>query len=128
MKSGRPFFFLEIVFSLVLGLLIVAWGRRYDIETGLLIPFFLGFAFHLTAMLIYLQPEWKQMDFTLFPGRLLAVFLMSLWFFTREESFTDNVVNDGLDSLLIAGYTLFQFLSLLVNFPKSKKLPESGVL
>ncbi len=128
MKSGRPFFFLEIVSSLVLGLLILAWGRRYDIDTGLLTPFFLGFGLHLTAMLIYLQPEWKQMDFTLFPGRLLAVFLMTLWFFTREGPSLENIKDDFFDSLLIAGYTLFQFLSLLVNFPKSRKLPESGVL
>lgn len=125
MKSGRPFVLLELVFGLIYGLLILGWGGLYDLDSVILIPFFMGIAFHLTAMVLYLQSEWRRMNFLLLPGRALAVFLMILWLFVRNSSSLEEGVNAFLDNILISVYALYHFAGMLIILFDAKKF-ETG--
>lgn len=127
-KAPHALFFSELGLMILLGLAILSWGVRHNLASHDLIPVYFSFGYHVTALGIYLQEDWKARLPLLIPGRILGLFLSVVWSLTSALSHLEERNAPMLDAetFLVPAYVLAGVALTLSQFGLGRDYDHTG--
>lgn len=127
-KAPHALFFSELGLMILLGLAVLSWGVRHNLASHALIPVYFSFGYHVTALCIYLQEDWRARLPLLIPGRILSLFLSVVWSLTSALSPMEDRNAPMLDAetFLVPAYALAGVALTISQFGLGRGHAQTG--